>query len=89
MVLSRCELVFENCFVPEGNVLGQEGKGLVMIHSHGYFLLNEIIWVIEMQCYEYKNLTVHVCLSNLYIRASGEKSVFQKYNFLQNFNGVI
>lgn len=27
-VLSRCELVFENCFVPEENVLGQEGKGL-------------------------------------------------------------
>lgn len=26
--LSRCELVFENCFVPEENVLGQEGKGL-------------------------------------------------------------
>ena len=27
--LSRCELVFENCFVPEENVLGQEGKGLL------------------------------------------------------------
>jgi hypothetical protein len=26
--LSRCELVFENCFVPEENILGQEGKGL-------------------------------------------------------------
>ncbi|KAL3518356.1 hypothetical protein ACH5RR_020945 [Cinchona calisaya] len=24
-----CELVFENCFVPEENVLGQEGKGKV------------------------------------------------------------
>lgn len=23
----RCELVFEKCFVPEENVLGQEGKG--------------------------------------------------------------
>lgn len=27
--LNRCELVFENCFVPEENVLGQEGKGFV------------------------------------------------------------
>jgi len=26
--LSRCELVFENCFVPEENILGQEGNGL-------------------------------------------------------------
>lgn len=24
----RCELVFEKCFVPEENVLGQEGKGI-------------------------------------------------------------
>lgn len=24
----RCELVFENCFVPQENVLGQEGKGI-------------------------------------------------------------
>lgn len=24
----RCELVFENCFVPEENVLGQVGKGM-------------------------------------------------------------
>lgn len=26
--VDRCELVFENCFVPEENVLGKEGKGL-------------------------------------------------------------
>lgn len=26
-LLSRCELVFENCFVPEENILGKEGKG--------------------------------------------------------------
>lgn len=28
--LNRCELVFENCFVPEENVLGQEGKGILV-----------------------------------------------------------
>lgn len=28
--LYRCELVFENCFVPEENVLGQEGKGILL-----------------------------------------------------------
>lgn len=43
MVLSRCELVFEKCFVPEENVLGQEGKGLAMIHPHNYFQLIQII----------------------------------------------
>lgn len=43
MVLSRCELVFENCFVPEENVLGQEGKGLAMIH----FLLNEMDYLCD------------------------------------------
>ncbi|XP_020532539.1 2-methylacyl-CoA dehydrogenase, mitochondrial-like [Jatropha curcas] len=26
-----CELVFENCFVPEENVLGQEGKGFLIL----------------------------------------------------------
>jgi alkylation response protein AidB-like acyl-CoA dehydrogenase len=31
--LSRCELVFENCFVPEENVLGQEGKGSFILFS--------------------------------------------------------
>ncbi|RXI04558.1 hypothetical protein DVH24_038832 [Malus domestica] len=31
--LSRCELVFENCFVPEENVLGQEGKGVYVMMS--------------------------------------------------------
>lgn len=29
--LHRCELVFENCFVPEENVLGQEGKGILLL----------------------------------------------------------
>lgn len=29
--LSRCELVFENCFVPEENVLGKEGKGSAVL----------------------------------------------------------
>ncbi|XP_021830915.1 isovaleryl-CoA dehydrogenase, mitochondrial isoform X2 [Prunus avium] len=28
-----CELVFENCFVPEENVLGQEGKGVYVMMS--------------------------------------------------------
>ncbi|XP_011044388.1 PREDICTED: isovaleryl-CoA dehydrogenase, mitochondrial isoform X1 [Populus euphratica] len=28
-----CELVFENCFVPEENVLGQEGKGPFILFS--------------------------------------------------------
>ncbi|KAJ7519292.1 hypothetical protein O6H91_20G032400 [Diphasiastrum complanatum] len=28
-----CELVFENCFVPEDNVLGQEGKGVYVMMS--------------------------------------------------------
>lgn len=28
-----CELVFENCFVPEENVLGQEGKGVYVMLS--------------------------------------------------------
>lgn len=28
-----CELVFENCFVPEENVLGQEGKGVYVLMS--------------------------------------------------------
>jgi len=28
--VGRCELVFENCFVPEENVLGKEGKGLAI-----------------------------------------------------------
>jgi len=27
----RCELVFENCFVPEENVLGKEGKGIATV----------------------------------------------------------
>jgi hypothetical protein len=31
--LSRCELVFENCFVPEENLLGQEGKGSFILFS--------------------------------------------------------
>ncbi|BBH04939.1 isovaleryl-CoA-dehydrogenase [Prunus dulcis] len=31
--LSRCELVFENCFIPEENVLGQEGKGVYVMMS--------------------------------------------------------
>lgn len=38
--LSRCELVFENCFVPEENVLGKEGKGFASLKffpfSSGY-----------------------------------------------------
>lgn len=29
--LNRCELVFENCFVPEENILGQEGKGVAKL----------------------------------------------------------
>ena len=29
----RCELVFENCFVPEENVLGKEGKGVYVMMS--------------------------------------------------------
>ncbi|KAK2968973.1 hypothetical protein RJ640_012427 [Escallonia rubra] len=28
-----CELVFENCFVPEENILGQEGKGVYVMLS--------------------------------------------------------
>ncbi|XP_077239491.1 isovaleryl-CoA-dehydrogenase isoform X3 [Tasmannia lanceolata] len=28
-----CELVFENCFVPEENILGQEGKGVYVMMS--------------------------------------------------------
>ncbi|KAL6506740.1 hypothetical protein OROHE_022572 [Orobanche hederae] len=28
-----CELVFENCFVPEENVLGQVGKGVYVMMS--------------------------------------------------------
>ncbi|XVE59795.1 hypothetical protein DITRI_Ditri05aG0075600 [Diplodiscus trichospermus] len=28
-----CELVFENCFVPEENVLGEEGKGVYVLMS--------------------------------------------------------
>lgn len=28
-----CELVFENCFVPDANVLGQEGKGVYVMMS--------------------------------------------------------
>lgn len=32
---NRCELVFENCFVPEENVLGQEGKGILLVY---YFI---------------------------------------------------
>ncbi|XP_034221984.1 isovaleryl-CoA dehydrogenase, mitochondrial isoform X3 [Prunus dulcis] len=28
-----CELVFENCFIPEENVLGQEGKGVYVMMS--------------------------------------------------------
>ncbi|CAN6470840.1 unnamed protein product [Victoria cruziana] len=28
-----CELVFENCFVPQENVLGQEGKGVYVLMS--------------------------------------------------------
>uniref|UniRef100_A0A6N2L5Q8 Isovaleryl-CoA dehydrogenase n=1 Tax=Salix viminalis TaxID=40686 RepID=A0A6N2L5Q8_SALVM len=31
--LIRCELLFENCFVPEENVLGQEGKGVYVMMS--------------------------------------------------------
>lgn len=29
--VGRCELVFENCFVPEENVLGQEGRGRLLL----------------------------------------------------------
>ncbi|XWS52695.1 hypothetical protein CRYUN_Cryun11dG0092900 [Craigia yunnanensis] len=28
-----CELVFENCFIPEENVLGKEGKGVYVLMS--------------------------------------------------------
>jgi len=40
----RCELVFENCFVPEENILGQEGKGIYFskafeIYLHTYVRL--------------------------------------------------
>ena len=28
-LICRCELVFENCFVPHENVLGEEGKGII------------------------------------------------------------
>lgn len=31
--MSGCELVFENCFVPKENVLGQEGKGVYVLMS--------------------------------------------------------
>lgn len=34
----RCELVFQNCFVPEENVLGQEGKGTIDI-------INLSLWI--------------------------------------------
>jgi alkylation response protein AidB-like acyl-CoA dehydrogenase len=32
-LLYRCELVFENCFVPQENVLGEEGKGIISCMS--------------------------------------------------------
>lgn len=31
-IFFRCELVFENCFVPNENVLGQEGKGKSIVN---------------------------------------------------------
>ena len=34
LVTGRCELVFENCFVPNENILGQEGKGVYTLVRH-------------------------------------------------------
>lgn len=35
VLCDRCELVFENCFVPQENILGQEGKGMSFTGSVG------------------------------------------------------
>lgn len=37
--MGRCELVFENCFVPEENVLGKEGKGLAISFVVVFFII--------------------------------------------------
>lgn len=47
--MGRCELVFENCFVPEENVLGKEGKGLAISFVVVFFIIFKIlvgfIWI--------------------------------------------
>jgi hypothetical protein len=51
--VGRCELVFENCFVPEENVLGKEGKGLaisfvvliIIKRKSSLYYLVGLIWI--------------------------------------------
>lgn len=47
----RCELVFVNCFVPEENVLGQEGKGIKV----GIGLKNKLCFSYMMYIFFYLN----------------------------------
>lgn len=52
----RCELVFENCFVPEENILGQEGKGIntIMAQTLMFFAINS--------CFASPMLLYHPCI---------------------------
>ena len=78
--VGRCELVFENCFVPNENILGQEGKGLQFLLE--YFLIHRRVY--KTDCIM---LHIKICCNSIDQLTFLESSSFLFENFFKEIIG--
>jgi len=74
--VGRCELVFENCFVPEENVLGKEGKGLAIsfIFFINFKRKSSLYYLVGLVLINLRKMSLYlspkVCFKGLFLRES-------------------